>query len=380
MLIPILLLAAEANLDAIRQGMAAPMKGVSAIHLVAEREDLYSNGAAGTETYEYAAGGAGRVRLGLKTGNREGLLVSDGSTTWKALPKEKQWSKAEVALQPDDEDDKQEAAPGGREQPDLRLQITRALFGHGLSMSRLAAPALALKNEESIKVDGRKFDCWVLTGRLNDGQHTVWVDKNTHLVLQRKSSARVRAGNGVLGIETAVKVKTLKLNQEVATNTFAFTAPPKWTEAEFVLLPGEEGLSLANQPAVGFALKNLEGDTVSLNALQGKVVVLDFWATWCPPCRRTMPHLERLSTELKEQGVAVVGVSAEETGVVKSYIKKQNFTFPILLDAKREVNRRYGIRAIPTTLVIDRQGVIRSHFVGAPSEERLRQAVTAALR
>ena len=80
MLLPFLLLAAEANLDAIRQGMAAPMKGVTAVHLVAVREDVYTNGALGTATYEYAAGTGGKFRLGLKLGgSRDGLLVTDGA-------------------------------------------------------------------------------------------------------------------------------------------------------------------------------------------------------------------------------------------------------------------------------------------------------------
>lgn len=375
-------LAAEADLGAIRKRMAAPFQSVSALHLVATREDVYSNGLEGGASYEYALKAGGKYRLAIKTGKGEGILVTDGATTWKALPQEKKWARLDVALQSgnDEEEDDRGGGDGERQQSDqadLRTQLTQSLIAYGLALGK-GGEGVALKGEESIKIEGRKADCWVVAGLLPDGAHTLWVDKQSHLVLQRKTKARMRMGNGIVGIESTVKVKSLRLNQEVADNVFAFTPHPKWSEAEFLLLPGEEGQQLTNRQAAVFTLKNLEGDPVSLSELKGKVVVLDFWATWCPPCRKTMPHLEKLSAEMKEQGVAVVGVSDEESGVVKSYIRKQNYSFPILLDARREVNRRYGIRAIPTTLVIDRTGVIRSHFVGAVGEDRLRQAITAA--
>ena len=145
-----------------------------------------------------------------------------------------------------------------------------------------------------------------------------------------------------------------------------------------LLLPGEEHMMLTGTRAASFALKTLEGEPVALEQTRGKVVVLDFWATWCPPCREELPYIEKLREEFSGQ-VQFYGVNNEDSGTVKNFLKSHKYELPVLMDAKRQVDRQYGISAIPTMFIIDKQGVIRQHFIGSRSEAKLRQAIQAVV-
>jgi len=107
---------------------------------------------------------------------------------------------------------------------------------------------------------------------------------------------------------------------------------------------------------VDFTLKDLTGKSWTLSQLKGKVVVVNFWATWCPPCRGEMPDLQVLSKELAPKGLVVLAISDEKADVVRPFIKKNGYTFPILLDEGRAVNTKYKIQGIPNSFVYDRSG------------------------
>jgi peroxiredoxin len=105
-----------------------------------------------------------------------------------------------------------------------------------------------------------------------------------------------------------------------------------------------------------FTLTELGGKTWTLKEQRGKVVVLNFWATWCPPCRKEMPDLETLYQEFKDQGLVILAISDEDAGKVKPFIAQQKVTYPILLDPGRKVNELFQIQGIPKTFVYDRNG------------------------
>src|SRR5580704_2230163 len=105
-----------------------------------------------------------------------------------------------------------------------------------------------------------------------------------------------------------------------------------------------------------FTLSELSGKSWTLKEQRGKVVVLNFWATWCPPCRKEMPDLEKLYQLFKDQGLVILAISDEDAGKVKPFIAQQKVTYPILLDPGRKVNELFQIEGIPKTFVYDRTG------------------------
>jgi peroxiredoxin len=105
-----------------------------------------------------------------------------------------------------------------------------------------------------------------------------------------------------------------------------------------------------------FTLMELSGKTWTLKEQRGKVVVLNFWATWCPPCRKEMPDLEALYRQFKDQGLVILAISDEDAGKVRPFIAEQKVSYPILLDPGRKVNDIFQIEGIPKTFVYDRNG------------------------
>ena len=105
-----------------------------------------------------------------------------------------------------------------------------------------------------------------------------------------------------------------------------------------------------------FTLKDLAGESWQLKALKGKVVLVNFWATWCPPCRKEMPDLEALYNRFRGEGLVILAISDEEEPKVQDFINTQKYTYPILLDPGDLVNKRFRIQGIPKSLVYDRTG------------------------
>ncbi len=114
-----------------------------------------------------------------------------------------------------------------------------------------------------------------------------------------------------------------------------------------------------------FALEALAGGTTKLSAFKGRLVFLNFWATWCGPCNIELPAIAALYDRLKSKGLVVLGVDlAEKKDTVSSFVKKKGLLFPVLLDANGMVGAQYGVSSIPTTYVIDRNGRILGRKVG----------------
>ena len=105
-----------------------------------------------------------------------------------------------------------------------------------------------------------------------------------------------------------------------------------------------------------FTLRDLQGKQWTLKQLRGKVVLVNFWATWCPPCRKEMPDLEKLHRRFGPEGLIILAISDEDSDKVRPYIAQGKYTYPILLDPGRVVNERFHIEGIPKSLVYDRAG------------------------
>ena len=129
--------------------------------------------------------------------------------------------------------------------------------------------------------------------------------------------------------------------------------------------------TLIKKPAPDFTLQDLKGNQVSLSDFRGQPVVLNFWATWCMPCRAEIPYLDALYTKYKDQGLVVIGVNVETDYMKVKHFAESRISYTVLLDGSTQ-SQGYDISGIPCTYYIDREGIVRHRSVGfAPSGEVL---------
>lgn len=138
----------------------------------------------------------------------------------------------------------------------------------------------------------------------------------------------------------------------------------------FTRVPVEPASAATAQPRVNFpapalALATLDGKNIALNDLGGQVVIVNFWATWCPPCRAEMPEIQNAYEKYRLQGLTVLAVDvAEDPETITPFVQEFKLTFPILLDRDTAVTKRYQVNGLPTTFFVGRDGVIRATNLG----------------
>jgi len=176
-------------------------------------------------------------------------------------------------------------------------------------------------------------------------------------------------------------------------NTIRSSRPTAWALLAALLLAAgcarQEAKQGAAPPDAGtlgskapdFELSDLSGKTVRRSDFQGKVVILDFWATWCGPCRQEVPDFVRLQAKYRQQGLVVVGLSLDADGAkaVRPFAEEFNVNYPMLL-ANADTARLYGgVLGIPTTFVLDRQGRIVKKFIGRMESKTFEEAILPLL-
>jgi peroxiredoxin len=129
---------------------------------------------------------------------------------------------------------------------------------------------------------------------------------------------------------------------------------------------------------VRFTLTALDGKTYSLEALRGKVVLLNFWATWCPPCRKELPDLDKLYREFGKQGFVVLAISDEGRATVEGFLAKQTYTFPVLLDPDRKVHSAFDVEGIPKNFLFGRDGKLVGQTIDMRTEAQFREMLARA--
>lgn len=126
--------------------------------------------------------------------------------------------------------------------------------------------------------------------------------------------------------------------------------------------------------APDFTLQTLEGQTVTLSSLRGKAVLINLWASWCPPCKSEMPAFEQVYKDYKDQGFEILAVNATNQDTLsnaRDFVAQNQLTFPILVDSEGKVSQIYQLRSLPTSFFVDKNGVIRDVIVGGPMSDAL---------
>lgn len=322
----------------------------------------------------------GRTRVELDDGSTGGVTVFDGETTWIYFPYLKKYSKF-AGMPAQGASDL--AKTNGIDFATLAQRYTGRY--RGAADSLLAAKTL---RSEVIEVGGRSVKCQVVEAQYRPPQgvadgdvlRNYWVDPASKLILREQSSASMKPPNLAARVEVrqVIEFHQAQVDQDLPDALFAFEPPPDAELVGAAEMNAPPSANLVGKPAPDFTLQDLAGRSVGLKELRGHVVVLDFWATWCGPCRIDMPRIEALHNELKDQGLRVFGVNGEDALVAGAYLEGNGYTFPTLSDPGMTVSRLFEVTAIPTAVVIDKEGKIGAYLQGSGTKERLLEAIRAA--
>jgi len=147
---------------------------------------------------------------------------------------------------------------------------------------------------------------------------------------------------------------------------FSRTVTLLLTALLFFAIPAKsEAATVLNQPAPAFKLFSINGEPVSTTGLKGSVVLIDFWATWCPPCRESLPFMNELHRKYAKQGLQIIGMNVDEGGErqIKSFIAEKGLSYTIIM-APRKLQDDYGVRALPVIFVLNKKGVVVRQLLG----------------
>jgi thiol-disulfide isomerase/thioredoxin len=212
------------------------------------------------------------------------------------------------------------------------------------------------------------------------GPRTLWLARDGgRLVRTLTRYVQPPGREGEVRQSHEVVFERMALGAPVPDTLFTFQAPADWRKVRQFQPPGQQHADLTGQEATDFTLPDLSGASHTLSKLRGQVVLLDFWASWCGPCRMTMPMVDKLANEFRGKGLVVYSVNLRESpAVAEGYIKKRGLSLPVLLDERGDVAGKYQVVSIPSLVIVGRDGKVASHMVGAHPEEDLREALSDA--
>ncbi len=313
---------------------------------------------------------------------KEDLVVgSTGEKQYLFVPKRKLYITAKAAQTRADfsKSPSRASAAIGQQNPGL-------LF----ALSENAATALLTDATDVSKLPDEKIGQQSFTAlnvKKPRNEQVVLIDSSTHLVRQiRVDIAKTLAADGAPNVKSATLTfdyGTVTPNADVKPEQFAWTPPEGALDAAKMKDPGDSAVqAMVGKPAPDFTLKGMDDKDVSLKDLKGSVVVIDFWATWCPPCRKGLPHLDKLYQDNKEAGLKVFALNQrEEKDKVSEFITKTKLAIPVLLDSEGETGEAYKVNGIPQTVLIGKDGLVKKVIVGFdPESNELEQAVEEELK
>jgi thiol-disulfide isomerase/thioredoxin len=297
-------------------------------------------------------------------------IVSDGEHTWYYISATKKYIKRAATASPE------EAVSESGMLPKNLPDVTKSL------------KSVKLIGEDTLPVGGEEMPCWKVETTFDpidlpeqeitiaEGKQISWIRKSDGLSLQNTFSANMHMPGipETVIMTQSTRTTAVRLNIDLPDKLFVFTPPAGTKETEDWTLPGIVRPDVIGKPAPNLKAKTIAGTDVDLASLHGKVILLDFWATWCLPCQRELPNLEKLHREFRGQGLVVVGLNVgENQSAVEKFLGKTQLSYPIaLVEEGAEVVASMAVNAFPTVVLIDREGKVASYEVGARGEAALR--------
>jgi peroxiredoxin/outer membrane lipoprotein-sorting protein len=285
-------------------------------------------------------GDRGRFRTETEGSGESRVTITDGKTHWTLFPESKQYT----------------SFPTGT---DSQLDAYRAIDAFSGTAS--------VTGSESI--DGR--EATVVRVERPNQIRTLWIDPQSNFVRQERTVSRSTKPDARNWSETT-RYTVIRPLATVNADLFSFDPEREHYQLR-TQLQAEASTTNVGTKAPEFRFANLDGKYIRLSELRGKAVLLDFWATWCTPCRAEMPIIELLHRQFREKGLVVLGVDDEDALTQKGYLEQSGFSFASLVETKKELTNQLHVGGIPTTVLIDQQGTIRYFDMGEATFESLRE-------
>jgi len=291
---------------------------------------------------------------------------SDGKHRWTYLPTMGQYTLTDGAATDVDR--------AGGLMPDF--------YGNSIS----PAEGAHFLNDETITVTGTSVKCRVIETTVSvdtamsmvRGPDTLWVDPRRDMIVRSHHRMTVSRGPNSMTNYTRVTFTKIETAKPPPDDLFVFN-PPAGAEKVAVLgVAAPKAATWVGKPAPVFVLPDIHGRKHALKNYRGKVVLLDFWATWCVPCQVEAPTIEKIYKKYGKEKVVVLAVSGESIDKIKTFIKKNGYTFAALHDADGATMNAYKITTIPQLFIIGKEGTVVAHLVGLHDEPGILKALGKA--
>jgi peroxiredoxin/outer membrane lipoprotein-sorting protein len=288
---------------------------------------------------------SGKWRAETSGSGERSIEISDGKTVWEYFPESNQYIAYSLG----------------------NLRNTIADRYRSIAQTRGSAAIAGSEHFGDV-------DCTLVKIERPDSTRTLWIDPKTNFILKDDATTTFTTPTDSIISQSVTTFSPVRLLPSADEQLFSFD-PQKVQAKPREQLRQQASTNSVGKAAPSFTLLDVVNKPLNLSDLKGKVVLLDFWATWCVPCRAALPNLELLHRDFKEKGLLVLGVDTEEPKDQTAFMERFGYTFRSLVDANERVKNLYAVGGIPATVLIDKDGNIQMFDTGTASYDSLRETV-----